>query len=309
MFTWIKNIWNSLTRSTDQKVKTEEELKDEFKFNFKLGCKKDLKDERDLIKPKLCASNLNITSNFSLRQFAPKVRDQGSTSACGGFAATSAIYILLNKAYNQSSLEEAKLNSITHFIKVPKLSAFYTYWYARYFDNSLPEDCGVTLRSLMKSLKEFGAIPEKHVSSSSGVRTKPKVVKDCNSIKINKYFRIPINDETSEQIKNILLIEQLPIIAGIYLYDSQMYEASKTGYLKPVQDWETAKCIGGHAVCITGFKIENDPETNQPITWYEFQNSWGENTWGDNGYGYIREDMLGHINYMLDIWCFDKSFW
>ena len=57
MFTWIKNIWNSLTKSTDQKVKTEEELKDEFKFNFKLGCKKDLKDERDLIKPNISASN------------------------------------------------------------------------------------------------------------------------------------------------------------------------------------------------------------------------------------------------------------
>lgn len=332
MFNWLKQTFNRLfknnssTPKKEMSVNTMGDQEEEKNDIPPCGCIKDSKDDRDYIKPIIpdntvkehllaAASSSSfpaLSSQFSLKHLAPPVRNQESTSACTGYAGTSAVYILLNKAYNQSGLSKANLNEqVKHYVKVPKLSPEFTYWYARMFDNSLPRDCGATLRSLMKSLKEYGVLPSKNLDTtlSYGITSAPEYDPKCNTVKINSYFRIPINDETKDQIKNILLVEQIPIIAGIYLYKEQLNTAKKTGRIYPVDDLFTANCIGGHAICITGYKEELDPITNKVITWFEFQNSWGSSNWGDNGYGYLHEDLLGHINYMLDIWCFDKNFW
>lgn len=271
-----------------------------------LGCKPDKPDNRDHIK--LCASVYNDTisgiNEFSLRKYAPPVQNQKDTSACTGFAGAASVFILLKKmAEHSKSGDEAFL-----------LSPLYIYYNARFIDfmfkdqfygkttSPLP-DQGATLRSLMQGLKKYGVIPESYMpfyKFNPSSNPPSDITADLN-FKIHEYLRIDPNNDPVTVCKNVLVSEHLPIIAGIYLYDEQMDYFDYYGYLTPCEDIESAELIGGHAICITGFR------QHKGETYFEFINSWGTST-GDFGYGYLPASFLADSHYVMDMWTFDKSY-
>ena len=269
------------------------------------GCIKDTPDSRDHIK---VGSPLKMSEtysdSFSLKTLAPRARDQLSSSSCSGFAAASAMYILINK-----------LNKKVNDLNISKnfdLSPMFIYWNARKIryplegDNYLKKhDEGVSLRDTMQALKSKGVIPEEMMpfNSSLSVFKAPKwenIDVDKN-FKIKEYLRIPQDSKAYELYKNVLSVEKLPIIAGIILYDEQMDEMDRTGIMYPVKNKNKAECIGGHAVCVTGFcTIKEQP-------YIEFLNSWGSR-YGDNGYCYFPAAFLFDPFYTLDSWTFSKNY-
>jgi hypothetical protein len=291
---FLKNIFKLKKPRTIDNIKS---LKLNKNLIIKGGLYKDKQDNRDLIK--VCSTNDSKTiDSFSLKEFAPlpKDFDQKSTSACGGFSASAFMHILMNKMQKLS-------NAST---KAPMFSPLWIYWNARLNDGFGAEkkDEGTTLRSVMKALRNPGVIEESYWKFGWHFPTEePNTkAKESNKITLYDYLRIPMNKNAPETVKEILAIEQLPIITGIILYTEQQAEAYKTGYLKEVKDLNLANCIGGHAICITGYKT--DPKGK---VWLEFINSWNE-TWGDTGYGYFPIEWLYNPDYIIDIWTCSKNY-
>ena len=268
------------------------------------GCIPDTPDDRDYIKT---TESSILPENFSLKVFAPEVRNQMQTSACSGFATAAAVYILRYRMLKQmlNSDEEVK-NQLFN------LSPLYNYFNARYMDASLStyntvfSDTGATLRGVMKGLKEFGVIPESAMPfnkyAPTSIPPTASIHRDLN-FKINEFLRIPVNEAAIELCKNVLAIEQLPIITGVLLYSDQMASFSKYGYLDPVKDPKTSKLIGGHAICITGYK----KDYLSGKEYFEFINSWGT-CYGDKGYGYMPVEFMTNSNYIIDTWTFAKNY-
>lgn len=264
------------------------------------GLFKDDYDERDLIKPKVKLSKddlqLNITQT-SLKTYAPKCSEfnQAATSACGGFAASAFMHILMNKMQHLSKSS----------VESPYFSPLWVYWNARLNDGFGSEkiDEGTTLRSVMKSLKSPGVIDEKEWKFGWHFPTEEpsKKAKSANKITLQDYLRIPMKEESMQIVKDVLSIEQIPILVGLTLYREQQAEAYKTGFLKPVANKNNISCIGGHAVCVTGYK-EIDGQV-----WLEFINSWGQD-WGDYGYGYFPIEWIYDSFYVIDIWTCSKKY-
>ena len=288
-----------------------------FKMSFdnslrtlKTGLIKDPEDNRDFIKTSISLKEKgqeavdvqnNVAKEFSLRKYAPptKLFNQRSTSACGGFSGSAFVYIIIRR------MEELSGNAINSVCGL--LSPLWIYWHARKYDRfgSEKRDDGTTLRSVMKALKEPGVLFDKYFSFSKNtplMEPGPGLL-DIPRFKIEDYCRINMceGDKTIYEVKDILCNEQLPIEAGILLYEEQMTNFRWNGYLKPV-DLRTAHCIGGHAVCITGYKMDNKGQC-----WVEFINSWGE-SFGDAGYGYFPVEWLNDRNYVMDLWTVDKGY-
>lgn len=275
------------------------------------GIAKDKPDSRDKIKPNpekvslMSPSSTNdqfkiIITDTSLRAYAPDpyLYNQKNLNACGGFSGSAAMFILMHRMQSLS----AGLNCD---YEVPYFSPLWLYWYARDNDGfgATERDGGTTIRSVMKALHNPGVVEEKVWKQfGHSPLTKPdEKAQKANRVKIHNYFRIPLDKNAPQLVKDVLAIEQLPIIAGIYLYTEQMSKAYRTGIMEDVRNKDKAELIGGHAICITGYKQINDK------TYLEFLNSWGPD-FGDNGYGYFPIEWLHDDFYCIDAWTFDKQY-
>lgn len=312
---FIKYLIDVFKKPLDKK--TEPNYCQTFKMAFnndlrtmRTGLKKDPVDERDIIKVSATikthgegaiVGNKNLPREFSLKKYAPPTNkfNQYSTSACGGFSASALMYILIRK------MEELSGNPIESASDL--LSPLWIYYHARKNDGYGAEnyDRGTTLRSVMRALKDPGVLFDKYFSFSKNTPvTKPDAsLMSIPRFNIEGYQRIVTNegDKTIYTLKDVLSNEKLPIEAGVILYEEQMTNFRWNGYLKPV-DLDTAHCIGGHAVCITGYKMDSKGQC-----WVEFINSWGSD-FGDDGYGYFPIEWLNDDNYVIDLWTLDKEY-
>ena len=322
MFKWIKNLFKSKKKPTkpynvvskhSTAVEKLNKLSREDNATNKMfmGCKPDLIDGRDHIKLGTAVHTIdtNSTKEFSLKQYAPKVIDQGNTSSCTGCAGAAAMYILLSKMHE--SMRAGDNNKESNVV----LSPLYIYYNARIIDCLIKDsaygkdsttllDSGATLRSLMKALKKYGVIPESMMPFDSYTPSSniPCGIDIDKNFKIKEYLRIEPTAYVEQICKNVLMVEKLPIIVGLYLYKEQMRSLDFGGYMHPCENIDDAEMIGGHAICVTGFKTVPGEGL-----YFEFINSWGTRT-GDFGYGYFPASFLSDPNYTMDIWTFDKSY-
>ena len=207
-------------------------------------------DPRDILKSvKLGA---HTPPSFSLRGYAHPVLDQGQTGACAAYTAVQMLYIMLSRLM-QTSTE--------HLLPSP-LALYYE---ARDKEGTLNQDAGVTLRGIMKTLKNRGMIPNVVFPERKDVFKAPPDFK--NRLYLSRYERIPVNRLTPESIKTILFEEKLPIFGGFLIPRSQMsdFNVRWTGDFKdpPKGDFP----FYAHAMLVTGY----DEATNR----FELLNSWG----------------------------------
>ncbi len=298
MINFIKKIFNFITASPSSKKSNIDQSK------LGCGCIKDTTDERDYVK--VATPDLtNFSSDaFSLLNFKTlPILNQGSTSACGGYSAAVAMNILLHK-----QKEYSKQN-----ILIPNLSPTWIYYNARKLESnsSSVTDNGCQLRNIMKTLKNVGCISTGYMDYDYSInKTPPEVTDKAFKFKIHDYLRVTqtidlMDNLFIEEVKSILKDEKLPIIVGVYLYNQQVNDLQSSGKYKEL---ELSKInifdsrIGGHALCMTGYKYDKDGKL-----WFECVNSWGEN-YGDNGLLWIDGNVINNAFYVIDMWTFDKNY-
>lgn len=153
-------------------------------------------------------------------------------------------------------------------------------------------DTGVSFRSALKSLIQFGMPPERYYSANSTqIDEEPKAF--CygfrDSYKNLIFFKLDINKNSEEILKKVkeLLYLQLPCIFGFSVYNC-IDSAEKSGdILFPTIH---NQLIGGHSVMAVGYddkylsvnKLNGHSSSGAII----IRNSWGE-AWGEDGYGYL----------------------
>ena len=281
MLNFLKNIINKLFNFNKAK-----------RLNIKAGCKQDLPDVRDF-KKQLPTITCAHPKMFSLRKYIPGgILNQRQTSACTGYAGAYAMSILINR--------QMELTQKTY--KFKHVSPTYIYYNARKcegFDTKV--DDGSSLRSIMKALLDPGAIDISEMNESYNVtKEPPAITKTLPKYNISSYSRIEQNDKTIEIMQRTLDIEHLPIVCGIMLYEDLMYKAYYNGGIFDYTDITDDKCVGGHAVCICGYKTINDK------LYFEIVNSWG-GLQGENGFNYLPAETVLTDN-VFDIWTLNKKY-
>jgi C1A family cysteine protease len=234
---------------------------------FKLGCKKDERDDRDyLMRAYLPVVKLPNRADFT-SQMTP-VRNQGDEGTCVAFSTVAGM-----KEY-QEQLD---------WKRYMELSPRYLYSLCKKIDGH-PDEEGTQIRYAMQVLKQSGVCEEKYWPYQPHQTDKPKAGSDKDAAKFKElsYARLLDLDEIK-----LCLAAKGPCVIGIVCYSGIM--KTKTGKVPMPKDGE--KPIGGHAICVVGY--------DDAKKLLKFKNSWTEQ-WGDRGYGYLPYAYVE--KYMMDAW-------
>ena len=199
---------------------------------------------------------------FADRTWAARIKDQGDTSACTGFALSSLVEALV---HNAQGTTKAK--------KPDPISPYMLYFFARKYDE-IPgdaEDEGSTARGAMKAWHKHGACK---LSLWPRIDTTIKRdgtewIADAFKTPLGAYYRV---DHTSVPDLHAALNE-----TGAIYVTAQTH----TGWDKVTRDGhipfdEKSKNAGGHAFLLVGYDEDG----------FWIQNSWGPK-WANHGFARI----------------------
>jgi C1A family cysteine protease len=221
-----------------------------------------------------------LPSLVDLRAMCPPIEEQGGIGSCSSHAGTSAMEYLYRKTNAAQSIAFSRL---------------FVYYYTRVFVDQLSaaEDRGVSLRSVMKTLRTFGVCLEKtwpYDETRFGTVPPSEAVVEAFQHRLVQYF----------SVDGLLgfkacLAEGYPVVGGFSVPENVMSEAcTKSGV---IQFPRKEAMLGGHAVLFVGY----DDAKAQLL----FQNSWGTQ-WGDAGYGYLPYEFM-NADLLKDLWTLRQS--
>lgn len=242
--------------------------------------KREEQDERDY---KYIFAKAELPEKVDLREFGPKVFDQGKLGSCTANAGTSA-YMMLKKL----NLE---------------LSRLFLYYEERRLEGNTEEDAGATMRSIGKALHKVGICTEKlwpYIEEKYNQSPPANANDDASNRKIAAYRKL----SSITEIKHYLAEKNSPVLIGMEVYES-FEHVSKNGFV-PMPDTINELKLGGHAVLVVGYddnlKKQNKAwkflnklisifsgtqnSTKKNTGYFIVLNSWGTN-WGDKGYFYL----------------------
>lgn len=243
------------------------------------GWKPDKPDERDKLFQ--LPYDVNLPAAVDLRTFMPPVYDQGELGSCTAHAVSAAIEYELRKNVEGPFWSPSKLM---------------LYYIGRCLEDTVEEDSGLEIRSVLKAAAKFGVCSEELWPYNIG-RFADKPPKDCykaaSECRLSRYYRVS-NGLSAIQT---CLAAGWPIVAGINLFQSFLDdEVEKTGVLKvPRTDEEFHT---GHAVLLVGYK-------NRTTTFIA-RNSFGL-SWGRKGHLLIPYEYITHPQLCPDMWTLRMS--
>jgi len=201
---------------------------------------------------------------FADEAWASRIKDQGQTSACTGFALASLVEALVSKASIAGEKGDEKLAPI---------SPFMLYFFARKYDE-IPGDAvdeGSTARGAMKAWHKHGACKLRlwRRIDTTIKRDGTAWIADAFRTPLGAYYRV---DHTSIPDLHAALNE-----TGVVYVTAQVHtgwdDVSEDGVIRFD---EKSKPEGGHAFLLVGYD-ENG---------FWIQNSWGNN-WANRGFARI----------------------
>lgn len=155
-------------------------------------------------------------------------------------------------------------------------SRLFLYYNERKLENDIADDAGALLSDGVKCLSKYGVCPETewpYDITKFAVAPPAECYTDARAHHVVAAHNIP-NDLASMKK---CLAAGFPIVVGVQIYESFESDAvAATGEVSMPLPGE--KCLGGHAVCIVGYK----DATSQWI----MRNSWGLG-WGADASGYF----------------------
>lgn len=237
---------------------------------FILNVQKQLPDLRDLkisdILPFIDEEVTPLPPTVDLRPKCPPIWNQGSIGSCSSQAGV-AVRMMLSD------------------IKTP-LSRLYQYYQERYLEGNVNVDSGATMRSIGKAMQKYGVSEEKYFPYvESTFANEPSDIANVNAetYKISNYYAI----NTLDEIRQVLQVEQKPVLAAIDVYES--FSDTPSNGMMPKN---SGKLLGGHALAVVGYSDEG--------RYLIFRNSYGTG-FGDKGYFYMPYDYF-NMGYARDFW-------
>lgn len=238
---------------------------------FICNVQKDPIDKRDHY---YIAKVSTIPISYSLKEFCPPVKNQGSIGSCSAHAYATSMEVMYKK-HKPDWYEE--------------LSERFNYYTVRdsEYMNTLPQDSGAFLRENAKVLNKIGICSEKLCPYDiNRYNETPSIFaySMARFWKAKEYHRI-----TSIEDMKKALTEGKPIVVGTYVYDSFINQIGEQ--MSPNQ---TGTNRGGHAYVVIGFDDQKQS--------FEIMNSWGI-LWGNKGFCWIPYQFFNL--YMFDAWAMD----
>tara|TARA_R110002051_G_scaffold180913_3_gene250410 strand:- start:78478 stop:79926 length:1449 start_codon:yes stop_codon:yes gene_type:complete len=222
------------------------------------------------------------TTNASLKQFAPNIKNQGGYGTCVGWA--SAYYgrtIIEARLHNE--LDSVNINMNTY-------SPVFTYLNAN-VEGDYNCQGGAFIGKAMETMVEKGVPLYKDFNVMCETTISDDLLKLAEEHKIKDFARLFGSDEPAkEKVDNVKrsLINGNPVVIGFKVEES-FYSA------KTVFEPDNLGSDGGHAMCVVGF--DDDKYGGS----FEVINSWGP-SWGNNGYMWIRySDFPNYTRYAFEM--------
>lgn len=228
----------------------------------KLGCLEDDTIRAPNYKNEFAlTSDQPILSPVDLSYFNTEVLDQGSSNACGGYAAVECFEILWHLVYNK------------------KIEFSRTFPYAL---SNRDIDAGSRLYDVFDALRTYG-VCERHLFPHNNLfksQISQEAFSNAKRYRLNKFMQIFDYQTLCYAIRNLH-----PIAFGIRV--GYNFEVDSNGVLlKP------ANYIGGHGMTIVGIVWHNALDRFV----IKAKNSWGSD-WGVNGYCYLTEEHFPYFIY------------
>lgn len=248
---------------------------------FKLGWKKDPKDERDIASVRrFKVTGKKLPSNFELPYQIP-VYDQGNIGSCVANSGCAAyLYELLENGKGVNDL---------------KLSRLFAYYNIRKMNGWEDEDSGAYIRDVFKSFNKDGVSEEKFWPYLEHKFTTVPPVESYENAKLHKAIKYARVEQTKSAIQQTLY-SGATVSFGFSVYENFVYGTwDKTTGKMPKPKGEH---LGGHAVTLIGWHSRKKC--------FLIQNSWGED-WGLKGkfwmpYIYVLDPSISD-----DFWCIEES--
>ncbi len=208
-----------------------------------------------------------LPEHVDLRSNWWKIRDQGDSGACVGFAAADGV--LRWHYVKQGLIEETDLPSPRFIWMANKETDTYT----RYPTTFL-ETAGTSTKLALGVAQKFGCVLEELLPMTGLLSPlRPSVFFAIAARhRINSYYNL---GKDLNRWKSWLATNG-PILTRLDVDDTWMNATATEGRL---QSYSAATKRGGHAVCLVGYTDD----------YFIVRNSWGE-TWGDAGFAYARNE-------------------
>ena len=184
--------------------------------------------------------------------------------------------------YNQGNLGSCVSNAFAGYINmrtnhVVLISRLFHYYCGRLLigRNAVNYDTGLSIRGAASVLQKYGACKEPlwpYVISKFKIRPPTSVFK--RSLFFKKYTYSFISQDLNS-ITSYLYNKKLPIIFGIYVYESFMTDAVASSGVVPMPDVKHDRLLGGHCILMIGF--------DNVAKRFTCVNSWGS-SWGNDGF-------------------------
>jgi hypothetical protein len=195
-------------------------------------------------------------------------------------------YIVQNASqisYDQGGLGSCVANATAYAVncQFPDIAIARLFQYLCRLGDGTPisEDSGTFATTAAYHLKNVGYVPEHMYPYEIEKFDKLPPATVLRNASQFSYCDFAIVEQTLPSIKTCLF-QNSPIIFGIMIYTSFMSNAVATTGMVPMPNLATETCMGGHCVCMIGWKtIGSD-------LYFVVKNSWGPN-WGDKGCFYL----------------------
>lgn len=205
--------------------------------------------------------------SIDLREHVPAILDQGSMSACVGYAYAAAIAI----SESLAGLE---------YVPVSPRGIYYN---SRALHGSERSDSGTFLRTAADALRRVGACPELVCPSEPklvNVHPGPIAYMEGHNHRDGRFERLmEVGENLLDQIWAALCAGQ-PVVVGIGI--TQRFMDAGSGVTRLIEaPMNREPILGGHAVTIVGRDSDG----------YIIQNSWSP-SWGENGFAWLTDEYL-----------------
>jgi C1A family cysteine protease len=250
-----------------------------LRMKRKFGWKRQLPDYRDYHFSSLdrieLVSKESLPDMVDLRSQCPDVYDQGELGSCTANAIAFACEFDLHKQ-NEESYTPSRL---------------FIYYNEREMEGTVSSDSGAVIRDGMKSIDEFGFLPEVHWpydETKFSIKPSPAVYAEAfkKNIALKDYGVV---NQTDVEMKQAIA-SGYPIVLGFIVFESFMSQrVARTGIVGAPRIHE--RPVGGHAVAIVGYDKHG----------WIVRNSWGKN-WGMDGYFHVPFGYFENPHLASDLW-------
>ncbi len=207
--------------------------------------------------------------SIDLRRSWWKVRDQGKTGACVGFATADGI---LRWPYTvKKMINETELPSPRFIWMANKETDDFT----RY-PTTFIERAGTSTKLALSIAQKYGCVPEHMLPMNGALSRLPTNVffSIAAQFRITAYYNLGHNlDHWRAWIAHVG-----PVLTRL---DVDITWKNATATHGKLATYDDSRQFGGHAVCFVGYTMEH----------FIVRNSWGD-SWGDNGFAYASNEYV-----------------